>query len=176
MLSPDSRTLVIGGARSGKSGTAERLLEAESEVVYVATAYPPGDDLEWADRVRAHQARRPATWQTVETIDLGPLLEEEGAPLLVDCLTLWLTRMMDRHDAWRTADYQPVEAEIDALVAAWGSSRRVAVAVTNELGQGVVPEAASVRRFRDLMGTLNTRIAAECGDVLWCVAGRVVRL
>jgi adenosylcobinamide kinase/adenosylcobinamide-phosphate guanylyltransferase len=176
MLTPDSRTLVIGGARSGKSRTAEQLLEDASEVLYVATAYPPADDQEWAERVRLHQARRPATWRTVETIDLVPLLEQGGPPLLVDCLTLWLTRVMDRHDAWGTGHYRAVETEIDTLVGAWGAARRTVVGVTNELGQGVVPEAASVRRFRDLMGTLNTRIAAASGDLLWCVAGRVVRL
>jgi len=176
MSSPASRTLVIGGARSGKSRTAEQLLETAPEVVYAATASAPADDREWAERVRLHRERRPEKWQTVETIDLVPLLDQEGPPLLVDCLTLWLTRVMDRHAAWSTGDYEAVEAEIDALVRAWGASPREVVAVTNELGQGVVPEAASVRKFRDLMGTVNTRVAAESGDVLWCVAGRVVRL
>ena len=176
MLPPASRTLVIGGARSGKSRTAERLLNDDPEVVYVATAYPPGDDPEWNERLRIHRERRPPGWQTVETIDLVPLLEEVGPPLLIDCLTLWLTRVMDRHDAWTTQRYDEVEAEINALADAWAASPRIVVAVTNELGQGVVPESATVRAFRDLMGALNTRIAEECGDVLWCVAGRVVRL
>jgi len=175
MLPRETRTLVIGGARSGKSALAERLVASDPGVVYVATAYPPGDDPEWTTRVRLHQERRPAHWTTVETIDLAPLLAEPGGPLLVDCLTLWLTRVMDKHDAWATADYAPVEAEIDALVDAWRGAEREAVAVTNEVGQGIVPEEAPVRRFRDLMGTLNTRIAAESGDVLWCVAGRVIR-
>jgi adenosylcobinamide kinase/adenosylcobinamide-phosphate guanylyltransferase len=176
MLPPTTRTLVIGGARSGKSRTAERLVSTDPEIVYVATAYPPGDDEEWAERIRLHQERRPAGWQTIETIDLVPLLGEAGPTLLVDCLTLWLTRVMDRAEAWSTGDYSSVEDEIDRLVAAWASAEREVVAVTNELGQGVVPESASVRRFRDLMGIVNTRIAAESGDVLWCVAGRVVRL
>jgi adenosylcobinamide kinase/adenosylcobinamide-phosphate guanylyltransferase len=176
MLPPSTRTLVIGGARSGKSRTAERLVGADPEVVYVATAYPPATDAEWAERVEQHRSRRPAKWTTLETIDLVPLLGLEGPPLLIDCLTLWLTRVMDEHDAWNTGDYAAVEAEIDGLVAAWAAAEREVVAVSNELGQGVVPESASVRKFRDLMGVVNTRIAAESGDVLWCVAGRVVRL
>ncbi len=177
MLPASTRTLVIGGARSGKSAAAERLLSLAPEVLYVATAYPAdASDPEWADRVAAHRERRPAAWRTVETIDLAPLLIEEGPPLLVDCLTLWLTRLIDRYAAWDSPWHPDVQREIDELVEAWSHARREVVAVTNELGQGVVPEAASVRRFRDLMGALNTRIAAESGDVLWCVAGRVVRL
>lgn len=176
MLPAETRTLVIGGARSGKSRTAERLAALDPEVVYVATAYPPGDDAEWAERVRLHRERRPSTWETVETIDLVPLLATPGPNLLIDCLTLWLTRVADRHDAWTTGDFSGVEAEIDALVTAWAGAEREVVAVTNEVGQGIVPEQPEVRRFRDLMGQLNTRIGAESGDVLWCVAGRVVRL
>ncbi|HEY0774549.1 MAG TPA: bifunctional adenosylcobinamide kinase/adenosylcobinamide-phosphate guanylyltransferase, partial [Nocardioidaceae bacterium] len=89
------RTLVIGGARSGKSREAERLLAAEPEVTYVATAYPLGTEDEWDDRVRRHRADRPAHWRTDETLDLVGLLSAPGEPLLVDCLTLWLTRVMD---------------------------------------------------------------------------------
>jgi adenosylcobinamide kinase/adenosylcobinamide-phosphate guanylyltransferase len=176
MLAPDTRTLVIGGARSGKSSAAEGVLAAEAEVVYVATAYPADSDPEWADRVLQHRERRPHGWRTLETIDLVPLLGDQGPALLVDCLTLWLTRMADRHDAWSSGEFDAVEAEIDTLVAAWGDAARPVVAVTNEVGSGIVPEAPSVRRFRDLMGVLNTRIAAVSGDVLWCVAGRVVHL
>ncbi|MGZ4494590.1 MAG: bifunctional adenosylcobinamide kinase/adenosylcobinamide-phosphate guanylyltransferase, partial [Nocardioides sp.] len=112
------RTLVLGGARSGKSREAERLLAAEPAVVYVATAYPPELDDEWALRVRQHRDRRPAHWTTLETLDLASLLAEPGPPLLVDCLTLWLTRVMDRHDAWSgTASAEAaVEAEVAALV------------------------------------------------------------
>jgi adenosylcobinamide kinase / adenosylcobinamide-phosphate guanylyltransferase len=176
MLVPDTRTLVIGGARSGKSSAAEGLLAGEADVVYVATAYPATADQEWAERVRRHRERRPDGWRTLETIDLVPLLREAGPALLVDCLTLWLTRVADRHDAWRTGDFGAVEDEIDELVAAWAASDRRVVAVTNEVGSGIVPEAATVRRFRDLMGVLNTRVASGSGTVLWCVAGRVVHL
>ena len=178
---PPSRTLVIGGARSGKSREAERILAAEPEVTYVATSYPTGRDDEWDERVRRHRADRPLHWHTEETLDLAGLLTTEGEPLLVDCLTLWLTRVMDRNDAWdddawATRAEKAVAAEIDALVAAWRATSRRVVAVTNEVGQGVVPDTASGRRFRDLMGRLNARVAAETEDVRWCVAGRVVAL
>jgi len=175
------RTLVIGGARSGKSGEAERLLAAEPDVTYVATSYHPGTDDEWTERVRRHRARRPSQWHTEETLDVAGLLSVEGGPLLVDCLTLWLTRVMDRHDAWddvswATSAEKAVAADIDDLLAALRQTTRRVVMVTNEVGQGVVPETASGRRFRDLMGRLNAQVAAETEDVRWCVAGRVTLL
>jgi adenosylcobinamide kinase / adenosylcobinamide-phosphate guanylyltransferase len=175
------RTLVVGGARSGKSREAERLLAAEDDVTYVATAYPADHDDEWRERVRLHRARRPGHWRTLETVDLLPLLEDEGGPLLVDCLTLWLTRVMDRHEAWdddvwaRTAE-KAVLDDVAQLVRGWRATRRRVVAVTNEVGQGVVPETAAGRRFRDAMGHLNARLSAETEDVRWCVAGRVTAL
>jgi adenosylcobinamide kinase/adenosylcobinamide-phosphate guanylyltransferase len=175
------RTLVIGGARSGKSREAERLLASEPEVTYVATSYPLGTDAEWDRRVHRHRADRPAHWRTEETLDLTGLLAAPGGPLLVDCLTLWLTRVMDRHDAWDDEAWanrgeKAVDDEIERLVTAWRGTRRRVVAVTNEVGQGVVPDTASGRRFRDLMGRLNAAVATETEDVRWCVAGRVVPL
>ncbi len=175
------RTLVLGGARSGKSREAERLLAAEDEVTYVATAHPGDDDPEWADRVALHRERRPAHWSTVETLEVAELLGDAGGPVLVDCLTLWLTRVMDRHDAWDDATWAAtaeaaVAAEVGSLVAAWRASERRVVAVSNEVGQGVVPSTAAGRRFRDVLGRLNALVAAQSEDVLWCTAGRVTRL
>ena len=175
------KTLVIGGARSGKSRAAEALFAETDPVTYVATAYPADHDPEWTARVAAHRARRPASWTTVETLDLAALLAGDGGPLLVDCLTLWLTRVIDRHggwddDTWASSAGDAVHAEVDALVAAVAATPRDVVLVTNEVGQGVVPATASGRRFRDEMGVLNIRVADACGDVLWCVAGRTVRL
>ena len=175
------RTLVIGGARSGKSRAAEALLASAEDVTYVATAYPAGHDPEWAERVALHRSRRPSSWTTVETLDLVDPLGSPGGPLLVDCLTLWLTRVIDRHDGWSDAVWaataeDAVRADVDALVAAVAGATRDVVLVTNEVGQGIVPETASGRRFRDEMGVLNIRVAEACGDVLWCVAGRTVRL
>ncbi len=178
---PAGRTLVLGGARSGKSSAAERLLAAEDAVTYVATAYPADHDDEWSERVRLHREHRPEHWSTIETLDLVGLLTQEGEPLLVDCLTLWLTRVLDRHDGWDDASWAAtgrtaVRDEVDALVAAWRATSRRVVAVSNEVGQGVVPGTASGRRFRDEMGRLNARLAAESDEVLWCTAGRVTRL
>jgi adenosylcobinamide kinase / adenosylcobinamide-phosphate guanylyltransferase len=175
------RTVVIGGARSGKSSEAERCLATEEAVTFVATAYPADHDAEWDERVRLHRDRRPSGWTTLETLDLVPLLAGTGGPVLVDCLTLWLTRVMDRHaawddEAWAAGAEKSVLAEIEALVEAWRTTTRRVVAVTNEVGQGVVPATASGRRFRDVMGRLNAAICAVTEDVRLCVAGRVVDL
>ena len=168
------RTLVIGGARSGKSRAAEALVSGE--VTYVATGYPAGDDVEWQARLDLHRARRPAEWTTLETIDLVGVLGAPGGPVLVDCLTLWLTRILDTHDAWNLGMTPAVEQEYDALVAAVRGTTRDLVMVTNEVGQGVVPDSASGRLFRDEMGRLNVLLADACDDVIWCIAGRTVRL
>jgi adenosylcobinamide kinase / adenosylcobinamide-phosphate guanylyltransferase len=175
------RTLVTGGARSGKSREAERMLLAEPEVVYVATGSGPADDTAWQRRVDQHRGRRPAHWRTVETLDLPALLREPGPPLLVDCLTLWLAGVLDRGEAW-SEDRD--DAEVDALVgaetsdllSAWRETPRRVVAVTNEVGSGVVPGTVSGGRFRDLLGRLNAEVAAECERVVLCVAGRAVVL
>jgi adenosylcobinamide kinase / adenosylcobinamide-phosphate guanylyltransferase len=147
----------------------------------VATSYPAADDPEWAERIRRHQRDRPAHWRTEETLDLVGALTGTGGPLLVDCLTLWLTRVMDRHDAWDDAAWadsaeKAVQQDIDALVSAWRTTTRRVVAVTNEVGQGVVPDTAAGRRFRDVMGRLNADLAAVTEDVRWCAAGRVIQL
>jgi adenosylcobinamide kinase/adenosylcobinamide-phosphate guanylyltransferase len=175
------RTLVIGGARSGKSREAERMLAADEDVTYVATSDADSEDPDWMERIRQHRAHRPSHWDTVETLDLAGLLQSTGGPLLVDCLTLWLARVMDRHDAWDREVWdatgaKAVDGEVDALVAAWRGATRRVVAVTNEVGQGVVPGTDAGVRFRDLMGRLNAAVAAETEDVRWCVAGRVVAL
>lgn len=180
------RTLVLGGARSGKSAEAERILASAADVVYVATSYPvpqeetlSGRDAEWSDRVARHREQRPERWTTCETLDLVGLLGEPGPPLLIDCLTLWLTRVMDRHDAWDEAAWRAggqaaVAAEVAALVTAWNATSRRVVAVSNEVGQGVVPVDAGTRRFRDEMGRLNTAMARVSEDVRFCVAGTVL--
>ena len=175
------RTLVVGGARSGKSHAAETALADRPDVTYVATGYGAADDPEWAERIALHRSRRPPGWATVETLDLAGVLTSPGGPLLVDCLTLWLTRVMDRHScwddhAWDAGGADALAGEVEALLSALRGTSRDVVLVSNEVGQGVVPATSSGRRFRDQMGLLNIDVAGECDDVMWCVAGRVVRM
>ncbi|MER7465643.1 bifunctional adenosylcobinamide kinase/adenosylcobinamide-phosphate guanylyltransferase [Streptomyces sp. NPDC097981] len=175
------RTLVLGGARSGKSFEAERRLVGFPEVVYVATSGSRDGDAEWAARVGLHRERRPAGWQTVETCELVPLLVEGGPPLLIDCLALWLTDAMDRAGAWDDAVWagqgqKELRERTAELVAAVRATRRTVVAVSNEVGSGIVPATASGRRFRDELGRLNNMVAAECEHVLLVVAGQAVVL
>ncbi|MBJ7903331.1 bifunctional adenosylcobinamide kinase/adenosylcobinamide-phosphate guanylyltransferase [Streptomyces sp. DSM 110735] len=175
------RTLVLGGARSGKSVEAERRLEAFPDVLYVATGGTRGGDSEWARRVALHRERRPGSWRTTETTDLVPVLAEEGPPVLVDCLSLWLTDAMDAVGAWDDAEWadggeKALRERVRELVAAVRDARRTVVAVSNEVGSGIVPATASGRRYRDELGRLNAAFAAECEQVLLVVAGQALVL
>ncbi|MFD9544874.1 bifunctional adenosylcobinamide kinase/adenosylcobinamide-phosphate guanylyltransferase [Streptomyces sp. NPDC060022] len=175
------RTLVTGGARSGKSLEAEQRLETFPEVVYVATGGRRNGDAEWTARIGVHRERRPAAWRTEETCELVALLEADGPPLLIDCLSLWLTDAMDRVEAWDDARWadggeEALRERVAELVRAVRGTRRTVVAVTNETGSGVVPATASGRRFRDELGRLNAAFADECEQVLLVVAGRALVL
>ena len=172
---PPVRVLVLGGARSGKSAYAEQRLAAEPAVTYVATAPPREGDADWAARVHAHVGRRPAAWTTVETGDVAGVLRDLDAPLLVDDLGLWLTRAVDDAGAWE-GPVDAVTSACDELVDAWRAFRGTAVLVAPEVGAGVVPATASGRRFRDLLGALTTRLAAESDEVVQVVAGLPRRL
>ncbi|MFJ5777397.1 bifunctional adenosylcobinamide kinase/adenosylcobinamide-phosphate guanylyltransferase [Streptomyces sp. NPDC093094] len=175
------RTLVLGGARSGKSVEAERRLESFPDVLYVATGGTRGGDTEWAARVTAHRERRPGSWRTTETCDLVPLLKDDGPPLLVDCLSLWLTDAMDAVGAWDDAEWagggeRALRERVTELTDAVREARRVVVAVSNEVGSGIVPATASGRRYRDELGRLNAAFAGECEQVLLVVAGQAMVL
>lgn len=181
------RVLLLGGARSGKSAEAERRLAAEPAVTYVATSPAAGDgaadgavDAEWAARVDAHRRRRPAAWTTVETTDLEPLLAAPpgGAPLLIDDLGLWLTAVMHHSGAWQelAGSAAAIETATDRLVTAWQATSAHAVLVANEVGSGIVPATASGRLFRDELGRLTARLAAESDEVWQLVAGIPRRL
>ncbi|AKZ55317.1 putative adenosylcobinamide kinase/adenosylcobinamide phosphate guanylyltransferase [Streptomyces ambofaciens ATCC 23877] len=175
------RTLVLGGARSGKSVEAERRLEAFPDVLYVATGGSRNGDTEWAARVCAHRERRPGSWRTVETCDLVPLLKDDGPALLVDCLSLWLTDAMDAVGAWDDAEWadggeRALRDRVHELTEAVRATRRTVVAVSNEVGSGIVPATASGRRYRDELGRLNAAFAAECEQVLLVVAGQALVL
>jgi adenosylcobinamide kinase/adenosylcobinamide-phosphate guanylyltransferase len=169
------RVLVLGGARSGKSTFAEQLLSDRQDVTYVAPWSDPADP-DWAGRVAAHQAGRPAGWVTLETPDVAKALRAGGCTL-VDCVTTWLAAAMDDAGCW---DAEPGASDrlgtrIDDLVAAYAESTQT-VAVSNELGQGVVPATASGRLFRDEMGRLNQRLAAASDAVWFITAGIPTRL
>jgi adenosyl cobinamide kinase/adenosyl cobinamide phosphate guanylyltransferase len=158
-------TLVLGGARSGKSRYAESLVAAlPPPWIYVATAQ--AGDAEMAERIAAHRARRGANWRTVEApCDLAAALTdaEDRLPVIVDCLTLWLSnRMLAGAD---------IDAETAQLETALAGRRAPVVLVSNEVGLGIVPDNALARRFRDLQGRLNQRMAARAGRVVLMVAG-----
>ena len=170
---------MLGGARSGKSSFAEQLLAGQGDVEYVACgSVPDGSDPEWTDRVALHRSRRPASWPTTETVDLGAVLGRPGPPVLVDCLTTWLARVMDDCGVWSGAPHADAElaTATDALVHAWTVTRRRVVAVSNEVGSGVVPATPSGRRFRDELGVLNARVAAATPRVWLLTAGLPQRL
>lgn len=176
------KVLVTGGVRSGKSRYAESLLAGVERVSYLAPgAVPdPATDLEWAARVAAHQASRPAHWRTVETFDLpGALAGAAGEAVLVDCLGTWVTAVVDSLGTWD----QPLaswrdrfDPYLDALLQAWRAHPGPLVAVTNEVGWALVSEHRSGRSFTDLLGRVNQAVAVECDDVALVVAGRVLHL
>lgn len=161
-----TRVLVLGGSRSGKSLFAESLLADAAAVDYVATGAALPDDAEWTHRIAAHRSRRPAHWQTVETMDVAAVLRNAGPSALVESITLWVARAMDDN----------LDRRVDDLCASWAATSRTVVAVTDEVGSGVVPETAAGRRFRDALGLVNQRLAAAADEVHLVVAGIPLRL
>ncbi|HEU4709384.1 MAG TPA: bifunctional adenosylcobinamide kinase/adenosylcobinamide-phosphate guanylyltransferase [Methylophilaceae bacterium] len=170
-------TLIIGGARSGKSRHAEKIaMESGLPVTYIATAQVY--DTEFGSRVAQHQARRPAVWKTVEEPHhLEPVLQREAAEgrcVIVDCLTLWLAQCI-------CPECIPPEgvdwpAERQALLAALPSLPGKIVLVSNEVGMGIVPLGEINRQFQDEAGRLNQAIAAISNEVLFMAAGFPLRL
>ncbi len=174
------RILVTGGVRSGKSTHAEALL-GDEPATYVAAGPTPDAQLDpdWTARVAAHRSRRPASWTTLETQDLADAVRRAEQPVLIDCLGTWLTALIDAENAWEQAAdvvHGLVVAHADEVVGAVHGCEHHVVVVTNEVGLGVVPEHRSGRLFRDLLGTVNQRVAAACDEVHLVVAGRVLRL
>jgi len=160
------RVLVLGGARSGKSRWAESLLADRDDVTYVATAFDRPDDEEWQRRVDEHRARRAEVWATVETLDVAKAMTSHDVVLL-DCATLWLGGVLDEPD---------LEERMESFVHALADATGTVVVVSNEVGSGVVPPTPSGRRFRDLLGALNARLARVCDEVWLVTAGIAQRL
>ncbi|MBU2981667.1 bifunctional adenosylcobinamide kinase/adenosylcobinamide-phosphate guanylyltransferase [Lentibacter algarum] len=166
----EKSTLIIGGARSGKSQLAEKLaLKPMGRAVYIATA--EARDEEMSARIATHRARRGDNWSDVHAPVLLPeaLVETDGdAPRLVDCLTLWLSNLMLAGDDWRAAT--------EALVEVLATQTADVIFVTNEVGAGIVPENKLARDFRDAAGWVNQRVA-QASDTVWlCVAGYPVKV
>jgi len=164
-------TLVLGGARSGKSRFAQSLCEAGGRVVFVATARL--DDDEMRARAAHHQQTRPKHWHTIEEpLEIARIVETRGADsdfVLIDCLTLWLSNLCWEHrdpsqDVLRTA----ASEEVSRLIAAASASN--VIVVSNEVGYGLVPESPVGRVFRDLQGWLNQDLARAAGCVYQVVA------
>ncbi|PXY26223.1 adenosylcobinamide kinase/adenosylcobinamide phosphate guanyltransferase [Prauserella sp. PE36] len=175
----NGRTLILGGVRSGKSRHAEQLMARHPYVVYVAAGLPPSDDdPEWAARVAAHRARRPVSWRTVETADLAGALREARSPVLIDCLGTWVSRVLDEVGAWQQEDgwEARLDERLQTFVDVWQATTVPVVAVSNEVGSGVVPPTVSGRIFRDVLGALNTAVAAHSDTVRLVVAGRALDL
>jgi adenosylcobinamide kinase/adenosylcobinamide-phosphate guanylyltransferase len=163
-------TLVLGGARSGKSVCAERLLTTlPAPWAYIATA--EAFDEEMRGRIAAHKARRGDGWVQWEVPrDLAGALSDKvgGRPCLVDCLTLWLSNMM--------LDGRDIESETNVLIQALSIRTAPSILVSNEVGLGIVPDNALARAFRDAAGLLNQRIAAIADRVIFVAAGLPITL
>ena len=165
-----STTLIVGGCRSGKSRQALALGEncIGTRNLFVATCQP--HDAEMAARIARHQQERGRHWKTVEApLDPDKIITDQGTDadvLLIDCLTLWISNLMMVHPR----DEDILQA-VDRLHQAVVSPPCPIILVTNEVGAGIVPENAMARRFRDLTGWCNQRMAHACRSVIWMVAG-----
>jgi len=159
-------SLVLGGARSGKTAYALTLVSAPRTYVATATA---GDD-EMQARIDAHKTERGDDWRLIEapTDLIGALTSVERGGMVIDCLTLWLSNLM--------GEGRNVEAEATALIEALPDCRADIVFVSNEIGMGLVPMDALSRQFRDAQGRLNQRIAAAADSVEFVAAGLPLRL
>lgn len=166
-------TLILGGARSGKSGFAQRMAARAQHVCYVATLHP-GDDAEMQARVERHRADRPDFWRTLEAplalADAVEMAARDADAVLVDCLTVWLSNLSWEH---RASEAGRLEDAVQSEVRRIADSARSCdiILVSNEVGSGTVPESPVARAFRDVHGFLNQWVAAEADEVVLVVAG-----
>ena len=165
-----SLVVLLGGARSGKSQLAQRLAGESATLIATAAAL----DEEMAERIRRHRAERPAGWTTVEeTLDVGGALAAVGPdrPVVVDCLSLWAANLLEA--GWEDA---AIEREAETVAAAAAARPGTTIAVSNEVGLGVVPVSALGRRYRDVLGRVNASWADAADRALLVVAGRTLEL
>jgi adenosyl cobinamide kinase/adenosyl cobinamide phosphate guanylyltransferase len=164
-------TLLLGGARSGKSTLAVKLAGSYRGGVTVLATAEAGDE-EMADRIERHRRSRPSEWRVVEEpLRVAQAAAEAEGLLLLDCLTLWVSNLTGA--GWSS---QAVLDEAGALARVLAGRTEPAVVVSNEVGWGIVPASAEVRAWRDLMGSVNQVVAASAEKVMLVVAGRVVEL
>lgn len=164
-------TLVTGGRRSGKSRWAEELAGRRAPVTYLATAQ--AGDAEMARRIAEHRRRRDPAWRTVEEPwDVAAIVagHREGS-LLVECVTLWLTNLVVGLPGRPAVPDDEARRRVTGLIEAARTAAGPVIVVTNEVGAGVLPANALARRFADLLGEANQRLAAAAAAVYWCVAG-----
>ncbi|HXV63057.1 MAG TPA: bifunctional adenosylcobinamide kinase/adenosylcobinamide-phosphate guanylyltransferase [Vicinamibacteria bacterium] len=169
-------TLVLGGARSGKSRYARSLWDASESVVFVATA--TASDSEMVDRIERHRAERPSHWKTIEEpLDVVAALAEqpEGTAVLLDCVTLWISNLLCEHRDRSRNDRERLVLEALKSLTKLARGRNLVV-VSNEVGSGLVPESTVAREFRDLQGLANQFIAREADRVVLVVAGLPVEI
>ncbi len=166
-------TFLIGGARSGKSALALQMARAgTAPVTFIATAQ--ARDAEMSERIAAHRSERPPAWSTVEAplhLDLALRDEPDGTTVVIDCLTLWVTNLIESG-----YDDGSVGRAAEDVARRAGDRPGHVVVVSNEVGSGLVPMEALSRRYRDLLGRVNTTFCNHAGQALLVVAGRVVPL
>jgi adenosylcobinamide kinase/adenosylcobinamide-phosphate guanylyltransferase len=173
-------TLIIGGARSGKSRLAlEMARAAAGEVLFVATA-EAGDD-EMARRIETHKRSRPAHWRTLEvTTGIGERISADigrSGTVVIDCVTLLVNNVFEQYkNTGEAATEKAVEAEINGLVKCIEQSGADFIIVTNEVGLGIIPDDRVSRLYRDLLGRANQALAARADEVLFMVAGIPVKI
>jgi len=161
--------LILGGVRSGKSRYAQQLAAAGERVAFIATA--EGRDEEMAHRIARHREERPSGWTTLEApVDLTDAVvrcDGKFDTILVDCLTLWASNLMEHE----RQDVKRITPHIDRLVRALQRVSSTVLLVSNEVGSGIVPDNEMSRLYRDVLGNINQRVAAAADEVLLLVAG-----
>ncbi len=183
-------TLILGGARSGKSVFAEEIAKKYNDVTYIATAEVKDDEM--CERIQIHRTRRPHNWKSIEApynVDKAVLdLNGKAGLVFIDCITLYITNMLLNAEVTNSANSGNIQAadlrnrqaqilvEIDKLSQACRESRSDVIIVSNEVGLGIVPDNALSRVFRDIAGSANQILADEADEVYFMVAGIAQRI